>query len=269
MCKRHHWRLTLSWSRRPTKSLQQLFGSSGRWKLQRFVHKDARSSAAQDTSEQNPFLFVNETTSSPAFKHGGRQDIRSHVRKHVAKRFRQNHKAGKAVREEKSKVTRYLLIASQIFADSEYTHTQDCGHDQELLSSVPQANIEHSSTVPTAKIFFKPEVFSSSASGSKTPTGTEVNSMPPTTAEYNISSSFDIPDEGTLQDVPQFFCPTCGSHISSTKREGIERRDAIALARRISSRPFFNHSSVEILASGRVDPFFSYPVKKQPLNCTS
>jgi hypothetical protein len=162
-------------------------------------------------------------------------------------------------------VTRYPLIAAQAFADSEYTHTQDCGHDQELLSSVPQTSIEHSWTIP-AKNFTKPKVFSSSASGSETPTGTEqseVNSTPPTTAEYNISSSSDIPSEDTLQDEPEFFCPTCGSHISSTKREEIERRGTIALARRISSnRPFFNHSPVESLASGRVDPFLSYPVEK-------
>lgn len=111
--------------RGPTRSFQQLIVSSGMMETAKvlvpFVRKDARSSAAQDVSEQTPFLFVNETTSSPAFKHGGRQDIRSHVRKHVAKRFRQNHKGGKAVREEGSKVTRYPLIAAQAFADSEYT----------------------------------------------------------------------------------------------------------------------------------------------------
>lgn len=52
--------------RGPTRSFQQLIVSSGMMETAKvlvpFVRKDARSSAAQDVSEQTPFLFVNETT---------------------------------------------------------------------------------------------------------------------------------------------------------------------------------------------------------------
>lgn len=37
------------------------------------------------SSPSNPFLFVNETDKSPTYKVGYRADVRSHIRKHVAR----------------------------------------------------------------------------------------------------------------------------------------------------------------------------------------
>jgi hypothetical protein len=40
------------------------------------------------------FMFVNETSDSPAYKVGDRQHIRSFVRKHSARQFKETHKTG-------------------------------------------------------------------------------------------------------------------------------------------------------------------------------
>ena len=229
-----------------------------------FVNRDVRSSAVQDATAQSSFLFVNGTASSPAFKNGGRQDIRSHVRKHIAKRFRQNHKGSKALGKGDDEVTQYPLIAPQSFSNSDYTHTQDCRHDEKPLLSASQASLERPWMVPTATNHTKPKDFSASVPSWDPPSGSaqsEVNSMSQANTVYNIPSS-NIPGEGTLQDEQRSFCPVCGSYISSTKSEEIERRGAVALARRISRRPFVNHGPIESLASGRVDPFLCYPVEK-------
>jgi hypothetical protein len=226
-----------------------------------FVDKDDGPLVAKQTSPETSFLFVNETTAAPAFKHGGRQDIRSHVRKNVAKRFRQNHKTGKSVREEEGKATRYPAIAPQAIADLEYNHPAGCDHDLNL--NFPRRGSEYNKGMPPARNFIKPEVFSASASSSEPPTEIElsnVDSMPPTSAKDTFYFSAAARGGARPQNNQQFFCPTCGSHISSDKRDEIERKGAMAIARRVSSRALFNSSPVESLASGRVDPFLSYPV---------
>lgn len=231
-----------------------------------FVDKDVRSSAVEDPIIKTTFLFVNKTTSSSqAFKIGGRQDIRSHVRKHVANRFRHNHKDGRAVNAKESKVVRYPLIAPQAFAQSEYSNIQHCEHDLQLTSSAWQPGSGYLWRIATATNFIKPKEFSASASSSDPPGGTEqsdVKYMPPTSTENRVYSSSNILGGDTVHDELRFFCPTCGSHISSAKRDEIEQKGAIAVARRAAMGRTFDRSLAESLASGRVDPFMSYPVDK-------
>jgi hypothetical protein len=62
----------------------------------------SKSSPVAGIPAAKDFLFVNETGPSTEFKVGYRPDIRSHVRKHVAREFKQKHKNARRIEEADS-----------------------------------------------------------------------------------------------------------------------------------------------------------------------
>lgn len=227
-----------------------------------FVNEDISSAAPRPLTLEGPFLFVNETTSSPAFKLGGRQEIRSHVRKNAARQFQRNHKGDKGVGEKETKPTRYSPLAPQEAVDAGHKHTGCCDHSEGLIAGIPQSGSEH------PKSFLATNESRDSSASAPAPEShisaehSNANSTRPKTETHTLPFSPTISGYPTLQGDSQIFCPTCGLRISSTTKDEVERRGSSLVARRPTKRGVLNYSLVDGLGSGRVDPFLSYPVDK-------
>lgn len=231
-----------------------------------FVDEGVRLAPEQHSGIEGPFLFVNETTSAPAFKLGGRQDIRSHVRKNVARRFRQNHKGEKAARGQRSEQIRYPRLLAQGGSDaaSAQYHTQSCAHIQPPYSSISEIEQESSSSNLAAKDLKDQNTSSTSTSAPEIPVGNkqmDIGPIPSGSAHGTVLLPSQIRDHSTRHDDPFTICPTCGSRLYATNVEAGERSGTQLLVRRFDTGSLFN-DPVESLGSGRVDPFLSYPMAK-------
>jgi hypothetical protein len=234
-----------------------------------FVDEGVGLSTANHSTDEGLFLFVNETTSAPAFKLGGRQDIRSHVRRNVARNFRQIHKGKKTAREQQGELVRYPRLAPQRSSDAEHYqhHTQSCGHSQVSTSSIPPIEPKNSSSnlsVVDSKERKNPQT-PVSASGEEASAGIKPKAIHATSSDPDhetIAPSSHNLGEATTPKHPPVFCPTCGSKLFSTDTTGGNGKGTELAVSRLFRGRGFNHSPVEVLGSGRIDPFLSYPLEK-------
>jgi hypothetical protein len=202
------------------------------------------------------FLFVNETGDSSAYRVGARHDIRSHIRKHCARHFKQKHKIGQ---KKVAKGQKWIPLASQNpgHSTSEFP-LQDEGSQSTLLerpwlASFDIDRLAHNNGVPYrdySTISDHPEAIGQPVA---------LKSFPEL-RDTDDSESNEPNTEGDLGS----YCKTCRAQLHSpiglTKQAQANDRRMI-MTRRVWRTPL-ELSPVEILGAGRVDPFLTYPVEK-------
>ena len=229
-----------------------------------FIDEGVRVSPAQPSANEGPFLFVNETTLSTAFKHGGRQEIRSHVRRNVARRFRREHKGDKAADKAQIKVIRYACLVPHGVSDAEYS-THNCNHNKQSFSRNSRVEPKECRRIQVADTLEKRTGSSTPASATEPSPEVKQNvndHMLSVLEPGRVLFSSTVPADPTLRDDSQMFCPTCGSKLYGKIRDGGEMKMTEVVMSRLSRGGPFRHSLIDILGSGRVDPFMSYPVNK-------
>jgi hypothetical protein len=188
--------------------------------------EESPSSRLSKSNATIDLLFVNESSDLPPQPVGHRHDIRSHVRRHVARNFKQKHKGGAKTISTQRKLP--LLLASR---------------DQVQLAS---KFVLHHHDLPSA---LQP--------GSNSPSTLTAR---PERHDRNEPASPELEVLGDLG----YYCNICGAQLQSpVDLTGlVHANDRRVNMTRHAWRPPLKPRLVEILGAGRVDPFLSYPVEK-------
>ena len=205
------------------------------------------------------FLFVNTMGDSAAYKHGHCSAVRSHVKTHVAREFKE---VRNMARKGKEKVIRpnNPTLGPQ-------THGQDFSKIRHHDSNCP-ANLV-AALSPTSNLTLSIPDNDVLASGTKElhpgqqtlpgdRTGIDTNPSP-----FALAGDFliaDTPAVSEHQKASVSYCKACGRLLGG-ERHFIQTLQRIDSAKRYFGKKPTAPSPVEILGAGRVDPFSSYPVK--------
>jgi hypothetical protein len=197
------------------------------------------ASSLLNTSGPSNFLFVNETSNAPSYKSGRRHDIRSHVRKHNLKQFKETHKTAR-------KRTTILLKYAPLTTRS--------------LESDASCYLEHHRDCPFPKTRLR---FSTRDSGplSEASTLIELNeSLYSTTPPSAVAGT---PEPSELQGDLTTYCKACGQPLSRPEfKQRYLSKDRSLIPRRSKWKIPLKSSPVEALGAGRIDPFSSLPMDK-------
>jgi hypothetical protein len=183
------------------------------------------SSLSSTSNTGIELLFVEQSGDLPPHRVGHRHDIRSHVRRHVARNFKQHHKTG----QPKTRTDRTLArLASRPPGTV----------SSELVFQHCQPNSSTAREVSLNTLFALEE---------------SPLSQDPTDTDSYYSNGYSESENK---------CKTCGAQLHGPIdiTERIHATDEGANVRR---RALKLHSPVEILGAGRIDPFLTYPLKKQ------
>jgi hypothetical protein len=204
----------------------------------RTSHNEEVISPHFSTSEPAGFLFVNETDSAATYKQGNRHDIRSHVRKVVAKQFRKTHKIGPS---RATTLPKYAPLTSQGL-DSEASkpleHDRDCPLN---ISRIPRRGRGLSTAWDSGSVYESPKLIGFS------------ESAPDATP---LSKVTELPKASEIRGDNTMYCKACGKplKIANLKQRYLSKDRSL-----IPRRP----NPVGALGAGRIDPFSSLPMHEQ------
>jgi len=194
------------------------------------------------------FAFVNESGASAAYKPGHRENVHSHVRKHVAKQFKQKHKIGRKAEA----------------ADNPLASGHSGYNDESQAVSLDD--------------YCLPTLFgiasNTNSLGYPTSTSNKLAALvPKDSAAIEIPASTSALPPGTVDDNPPVISPSdqqvhFGPHYRGPRRMLIssDRRFHPGDGRCSATVPKLKESiapsPLQFLGAGRVDPFSSYPIRK-------
>jgi hypothetical protein len=194
------------------------------------------------------FAFVNESGPSTANKTGHRQKVHSHVRKQVAKRFKQKHKIGR-----KSETSENLTpLASR--NPGHHNAYQFLPSDDYCLSNLFESASDTNSL--------------SNAEGLPNEQAAKVSAgigVPPSTYELAPGTVDANSPDFSPSNLQVYFGPHYKGpgrmFLSSTARkiQQVDERWNVTIPKLKES---LDPSPLQFLGAGRVDPFLSLPVKK-------
>ena len=194
-------------------------------------------SSLLSTSGPSRFIFVNETSDAPSYKPGKRHDLRSHIRRHNSKQFRETHKtAGKRATTRPKYAP--LMIRS--------------------LESNASCYLEYNRDFPSPKTRLR---FSTRDSGSLSEASTliELNESPYSSTPP--STAAETPEPSELQGGLTTYCKACGQPLSrpKLKQRYLSKGGSLVPGRSIW-KMLLKPSPIKALGAGRIDPFSSLPM---------
>jgi hypothetical protein len=197
------------------------------------------------------FAFVNESGPSTAHKAGHRQDVHSHVRKHVAKRFKQKHKIGR-MSEASENLTPLASRnpghhnTSQLLPLDDYCLSTlfESASDTTSLGYAKGLPNEHAALIPRDSA----GIGMSSSTYELAPGTVGANSPGITPSDLQVYFGPHYKGSGRIL-------------LSSTARklQPDDERWNVTIPKLKES---LDRSPLQFLGAGRVDPFLSLPVKK-------
>ncbi|RDW65955.1 hypothetical protein BP6252_09590 [Coleophoma cylindrospora] len=214
------------------------------------IYKTTIQTPSHQEDRVDELLFVNVTGNDSEFKFGGRDDIRSHVRKH-ATRSRQRDKA--IFRPQ------YPALASKIDSISE--HQAPLPHDASCASKLPTSftRLDRTSQVSGSR----------ESHGSTPQYDGHAQMEDPKICNYETSSSGITLGVSTtaakiarvaFQMGTQTRCKGCGQQHNAKRKSNEEANMQNLVKAGFWRRNSSVFSPVGALGAGRVDPFMSYPV---------
>jgi len=196
---------------------------------------------------QHTFLFVNESTPIRGFKAGRRPGVQSHIRKHVLK----NYKKGQMRSQQKATQMQRLspLAPLQVrSADGRLGDTQELSERGLLDADLGSEDFSGLSTSEKTQLEFKTSDCTFNLSPERDPS----------CSGNHVSSPLDFLQHSPQAEQSQTYCLHCGTSNSSNNTELSEYYQSLIQRKHKSSDLC---SPVELLGSGRVDPFLSYPIE--------
>jgi hypothetical protein len=196
-------------------------------------------SSSLSTSGPSNFLFVNETSDSPSYKPGKRHDVRSYVRNHSLKQFRETHKTA---RKRATTRPKYTPLTTR------------------SLESDASCYLEHNRDYASPKTRLR---FSTRDSGSPSEVSTPIKLNESPYRTILPSEVVGTPEPGGLQGDLTTYCKACGQPLGRPEfKQRYLSKDRSLIPRRPMLEIPFKLSPVEALGAGRIDPFSSLPMDK-------
>jgi hypothetical protein len=208
---------------------------------------------AYKSNPTTKLLFVNSTSDSSSYRVGNRKEIRSHVRKGVARRFKQKQTYGerKLTAEPRSKTLATYVVGRG--------GCELSSHDREYPTSLVERSrlgvAEQDPFFLATNLPFREVLILDD----------EPNATDDTSAEESeliaISSSKTTKFHRYGYGAPAS-SKTCSQQLKSRNLGQRLQKEGGSLSMRRGPQGQMTLSPLEILGAGRVDPFWSYPVEK-------
>ena len=201
-----------------------------------------KSSLGKQPSTEGTFLFVNESEPTFRFKQGHRHDVRSHIRRHVMKSYQ---KRQMRTQSSSRRQLQPLAIAPSHLTKnlSEKQHPSTSVAHSKLNSTISTVQ-QTTKRIPNPRRILDEEDDQDSEDSGSWPV---ISPGPPSPQKYVFNNKKSYSVHQSL--------PTLISRPPSSKKISMDITGSFSRA-----RGSFKLSPLELMGSGRIDPFLTYPI---------